>query len=62
MKGLPSFMSEFCMRLVTKTVVEREKNSIVRKDLMQYLIQLRNTENGNVSNEEWTVKNSGNSS
>jgi hypothetical protein len=60
MKGLPRFMHEFCMRLVTDTVEEREKNNVVRKDLMQYLIQLRNNnEDGIIDKDEWTVKKSG---
>lgn len=60
MNGLPEFMREFCIRLVTDTVEEREKNNVVRKDLMQYLIQLRNNiENGSIENDEWIVKKSG---
>lgn len=60
MKGLPQFMREFCIRLVTSAVEDREKNNIVRKDLMQYLIQLRNSsENGVIDNDEWNVKKSG---
>lgn len=59
MKGLPTFMREFCLRLVTNTVEERERENIVRKDLMQYLIQLRN---GTADNDEWTVNKSGKNS
>lgn len=40
LKGLLTFMRTFCLGLVTKTIEEREKNNIVRKDLMQYLIQV----------------------
>ena len=45
MKGLPKFMSDFCIGLVKKTIEEREEHNIVRKDLIQFLIQLRNSEN-----------------
>jgi hypothetical protein len=49
-------MRKFCIDLVTKTVDEREKKNIVRKDLIQYIIQLRNN---NTNIDEWKVKNSG---
>ncbi len=35
-------MRDFCLNIVTKTIEHRERNNIVRTDLMQYLIQLRN--------------------
>lgn len=43
MKGLPGFIQEFCLRIVTETITNRETTSEVRRDLMQYLIQLRNS-------------------
>lgn len=46
MKGLPKFMRDFCIGLVRKTIEEREKNNTVRKDLIQFLIQLRNNQDG----------------
>lgn len=39
MKSLPPFMADFCLKMVMQTVKNRE---IIRKDLMQYLIELRN--------------------
>ncbi|XP_070497146.1 cytochrome P450 6d3-like [Chironomus tepperi] len=54
MKGLPSFMEDFCLNMVTKTIQHREANNVVRKDLMQYLIQLRN--NSTAELDEWKIK------
>lgn len=56
MKGLPEEVMKFCMRLVTKTIKEREGNNIVRKDIMQYLIQLRNNNETQTSGEEWRIE------
>ena len=56
-KGLPRFMRKFCLDMVTKTIQYREINNIVRKDLMQYLIQLRN--NSATDIDEWKIKTSG---
>lgn len=53
LKGLPKFMREFCINMVTKTIEYREANNEVRKDLMQYLIQLRN--NNTTNNDEWKI-------
>ena len=61
MKGLPPFMREFCLNMVTKTIEHREKNNIVRQDLMQYLIQLRNNAEISVEGEEWKINASGKS-
>lgn len=59
MKGLPQYMRDFCIGMVTKTVEERERNNIVRKDLMQYLIQLRNNSDNGTDVEEWKINASG---
>ncbi|XP_070496893.1 cytochrome P450 6d3-like [Chironomus tepperi] len=56
LKGLPPFIRKFCLDMVTKTVQYREANNIVRKDLMQYLIQLRN--NSSTEVDEWKIKTS----
>jgi len=50
-------MREFCLRLVTTTIEHREKNNIVRNDLMQFLIQLRNNNvaEGNQDADEWRI-------
>ncbi|KAG4066500.1 hypothetical protein HA402_007136 [Bradysia odoriphaga] len=50
MKGLPPYIEEYCLNMVTQTIKNRETTGEVRKDIMQYLIQLRNNgslENGN---------------
>jgi hypothetical protein len=59
MKGLPPFMRDFCLNMVTKTIEEREANNIVRKDLMQYLIQLRNNMERKSDTDEWRINASG---
>lgn len=43
-------VEEFMINLVKDTMEYREKNNISRKDLLQLMIQLRNT--GNVHNED----------
>lgn len=48
-------MREFCMRIVTNTIEERENNNIVKKDLMQFLIQLRNNVAGTTDGDEWKI-------
>lgn len=57
LKGLPEFMRKFCLNLVTETIQHRESNNIVRKDLMQYLIQLRNNNKGEL--DDWNIKAAG---
>jgi hypothetical protein len=52
-------MENFCVDIVTKTIEEREKNNIVRKDLMQYLIQLRNNTENKIDEDEWGINASG---
>lgn len=42
MKELPQFIQNFFLNMVTKTIKTREATGEIRKDLMQYLIQLRN--------------------
>lgn len=46
------------MDLVTTTIEHREKNNVMRKDLMQFLIQLRN--NSDTDDKEWNFKSSSN--
>lgn len=48
-------MEDFCIGMVTKTIDERERHNIVRKDLMQYLIQLRNNSDNKVGDGEWEI-------
>jgi hypothetical protein len=59
MRGLPPFMREFCINMVTKTIEDREKNNIVKKDLMQYLIQLRNRTENKIDDDEWKINATG---
>lgn len=53
-------MRDFCLNMVTKTIEERERNNIVRKDLMQCLIQLRNNSDNKADADEWKITASGN--
>lgn len=46
------------MDLVTTTIEHREENNVMRKDLMQFIIQLRN--NSDTDDKEWNFKNSSN--
>ncbi|KAL5280352.1 CYP3A4.2 family protein [Megaselia abdita] len=45
--------TEFMKRIVGETVEFREKNNVVRKDLMQMLIQLRNSGKINEDDDNW---------
>lgn len=60
MKLLPRDVKEFFINLVSETIEDREKRNFVRKDLMQYLIQLRN---GDVAKhddvDDWNIKTNG---
>lgn len=47
------------MDLVTTTIEHRETNNVMRKDLMQFLIQLRNNSDTN-DTDDWNFKNSSN--
>lgn len=58
LKGLPTFIREYCLKLATQTIKDREKTGQIRKDIMQYLIQLRNNST-NVENDEWKINASG---
>jgi cytochrome P450 family 6 len=57
-QSLPSYTRKFCLDLVKRTVEEREKNGIVRKDLMQFLIQLRNNSETADRDNDWNFINS----
>lgn len=49
------------MNLVTNTINEREKTNVVRKDLIQYLIKLRNTDSNAESKpdtDDWNLNTS----
>lgn len=54
-KGHPQYMLDFCINIVTKTIVERERNNTVQKDLMQCLIQLRNNSDIKADAGEWEI-------
>lgn len=57
--SLPLYMRKFTMDLVTSTIEHREKNNVMRKDLMQFIIQLRNNSDTN-DTDDWNFKNSSN--
>lgn len=52
-------MRDFCLNMVTSTIENRERNNIVRKDLMQCLIQLRNNSGKQADADEWKINASG---
>lgn len=59
-KSLPLYMRNFCLNIVTKTIEERECNNVIRKDLMQLLIQLRNNSGSKEDADDWRINASGN--
>lgn len=52
----PDPVGDFMKKMVKETVEYREKNNIVRKDLMQMLIQLRNSGQINADDDNWKVQ------
>lgn len=52
-KSTDADVEHYIMSLVKQTVQHREKNNMIRKDLMQLLIQLRN--NNNSIDGDWTT-------
>lgn len=55
LKSVDDDVESFMMNVVKDTLTYREKNNVVRKDLMQLMIQLRNI--GKVQNDgEWDTK------
>lgn len=52
-KSTDADVEHYIMSLVKQTVQYREENNIVRKDLMQLLIQLRN--NNTSKDGDWTT-------
>lgn len=50
-KFLPASTRKFCMEIVRTTVEQRENHGVVKKDLMQSMIQLRNNNDIENSNE-----------
>jgi cytochrome P450 family 6 len=51
---------EFFFNLTQKTIEERERNNVIRKDLMQYLIKIRNDNIKSDSNDdEWKISSNG---
>lgn len=54
---IPDKMGDFMKKTVKNIVEYREKNNYVRKDLMQMLIQLRNSGSINADDNNWTVQN-----
>lgn len=55
LKSVDDDVETFMMNVVKDTLMYREKNNVIRKDLMQLMIQLRNT--GKVQNDgDWDTK------
>ncbi|KAL5279355.1 CYP3A4 family protein [Megaselia abdita] len=54
---IPDKMTNFIKKMVKDVVEYREKNNYVRKDLMQMLIQLRNSGTINADDNNWAVQN-----
>lgn len=52
---IPDELAIFMKRLVKDIVEFREKNNIIRKDLMQMLIQLRNSGNIDADGDNWSI-------
>lgn len=52
----PAFISNYFRGIVRKTIEYRENNNVTRNDLMQQLIQLRNT--GSVNSDNWQTQSS----
>jgi Na+/phosphate symporter len=52
-------MKPFCMKMVKSTIKEREETNLVHKDLMQYLIQLRNNSVSKTEADEWKINAAG---
>lgn len=53
MSALPDAFKQFMYNMVKETIECREQQSIVRKDFIQCLIQLRNTGNVNTDDSSW---------
>ncbi|XP_055923240.1 probable cytochrome P450 6d4 [Eupeodes corollae] len=51
--GLPDPVADFMKDMVRQTVEYREKNNVHRKDMMQMLIELRNTGKINLDDDVW---------
>ncbi|KAL5280355.1 CYP3A4.2 family protein [Megaselia abdita] len=51
--GYKDKAEQYMKRLIKETVEHREKNNVVRKDLMQMLIQLRNSGQVNTDDDNW---------
>lgn len=55
LKAVDQDVEDFMMSVVRKTIEHREQNNVVRKDLLQLLLQLRNT--GKVAEDDvWDAK------
>lgn len=50
---MPKFISDYFVGLVRSTIESREQSKEVRHDVMQMLLQLRNT--GSLENDSWTA-------
>lgn len=55
-KATPRVVNDFFVNFATRTINDREQNKIVRKDLMQFLVQLRNNSDELKKDDDWNVK------
>ncbi|XP_037939487.1 probable cytochrome P450 6d5 [Teleopsis dalmanni] len=58
MLGWTEEAPETMKKIVRKTVEHREKNNVSRRDMLQLLLQLRNTGKINTDDNEWSVETS----
>lgn len=53
---MPADVQQFMIDVVQQQIEHREKNNITRKDMIQFLIQLRNTGTINTDDSVWDVE------
>ncbi|XP_062550309.1 probable cytochrome P450 6d5 [Armigeres subalbatus] len=51
-------VEEFMIQLVKKTLEQREKDGVNQKDMMQLLLQLRNTGSVSITDQQWKLNSS----
>ncbi|XP_055601566.1 probable cytochrome P450 6d4 [Uranotaenia lowii] len=56
MKFVDDDVEEFFIRMVRDTLEYRERTGVIRKDMMQLLLQLRNTGTVAVNDDQWEAK------
>lgn len=51
-------VEDFMINLVSKTIEHRERNGIQRKDMMQLMLQLRNSGSVSINDQQWNLDSS----